>query len=143
MEQLKKDNSYFYELIKYKKPYIYKINDEYYYLGAGVFKKCNDEEISLYEDFTKELNIVKGIEYKKKEDFVKFNEYYERIVNRGDFVFNDEAVAKAINNLASLLKYLNEDEMESLYKQNDDFELACKLYGKYQSIPPRKRVGTL
>lgn len=49
--------------LRYMKPFIYKLADEYFYLGANVCHKCNAEEVIKYEIYLSELEKLDAYSY--------------------------------------------------------------------------------
>ena len=108
-------------------PLIYKIEQEHYYIGYGLFRKCTEEEISNYNEYRKEFNKVIGLPNLTKNDVSKLVALYNIVFNVNDTenILSEKEMRDEFDNF---FNELNEDQLKNLSKQHSDYikTMDCK-----------------
>jgi hypothetical protein len=116
-----KDKNEIRNTLKAKRAFIYKIKDEYYYIGKDIFRKCIHQELETYNEYTKQINIINNLGYlpEHKEDLKNLYFYFDKIWNIKEENNNNKDMEKFFEKLSNQdIKNL-ESQIENLEKVLD------------------------
>lgn len=119
----------------YKKyPFIYEVNNVYYYLGWGICKIC-DSEIAL-SYYRKYKNCIQSIGSEvlagnKEIDDGQLDQllyYFRKVKAYSDIATDEKEMSSFRNDITQFLNHLKEEEKNMLYVQLTDFVNTFHYY---------------
>lgn len=105
--------------------FIYAIDGNYYLLGNSVFRKCNESEIEIYQQYISELERIHGLTYQiESRDVRQLILLLDKILEAGnqEFCLKNEKLVKY--NLYELLRKMDENTLKSIKKQRENYTEA-------------------
>lgn len=112
------------EEINKKQGFVYKIDDEYYYMGCHIFKR---------EDDNSSTTIIKYNNYLKlnnEEDAINAKKLYRGIVSRSNGRKSEDA--NIVQRLDEFINNLDKEQYNSLKNQVESFTKLYREYGSEQ-----------
>lgn len=140
-------NTLFYKIDK-AKPFIYRVDSEYYFYSHGIFRTCTDDEIKMYSIYQKNLNKLREQINEKDEN----EQYYIlREMASAHRKYEDFELLKVLQKIREIeyKKFRTEDvialedmkrlclargELQSLEQQVKDYDLVYKGIIPYMEL---------
>ena len=92
-------------------PFIYRLNDEYYYFGATICRKCSKKEIAEYKMLKQEYELLKNLpHHPEPRDTEKFNQLFDAIISVYTLPFSNTVQEKAKNDIWAIIKYFSDSQ---------------------------------
>lgn len=121
----------------YKKyPFIYEIDNAYYYIGWGICKRCNSDMAlhyySKYKDCIQYVDL-KAIAEGRNLDNQQFDDllyYFRKVLAYSDIAVKREDMPEFRQDIYKLIKQLDDIENEKLFQQLINFVSVFHLYYK-------------
>lgn len=122
-----------YEKLHKSEPFIYEIRGTMYYIGASVFRECNEQEQHLYKQFREEFRIVQTLAGDLcKKDVERLCELFDAIKGEKIFEYQCENEDEACRELDRLLRQLSQEELSDLQiQQNNILEVYDYRVGAF------------
>ena len=114
-----------FDMLTRARGFIYAIDGNYYLLGNSVFRKCNESEIEIYQQYISELERIHGLTYQiESRDVRQLILLLDKILEAGnqEFCLKNEKLVK--HNLYELLRKMDENTLKSIKKQRDNYTEA-------------------
>lgn len=110
-------------------PFIYKINDKYYFLGSDIYRLCTDQEISLYKKYCDAFSVLEKrapetIDWLTKNDVSEIVFYFNKIISDNVTDCNNQREAKAHNQIQALILSLSDETVKDIFEQRKRREYA-------------------
>lgn len=119
--------------LSYRYPFVYKVGEQYFYIGSTVFRKCTQEEIEKHKCYIAEHSkLEKEDKYNLPRTAITFVQAIEDLINIGNSEYDCRNAGQARHNLEITLEGLDESTLEAFCKQVNDFENAIELRDRYQ-----------
>ena len=112
-------------------PFVYHIHGKYVSINNGKYYQSKDDEIELYLEYCKKMEILHGYEYdkiKKKAEFERLMKVFETLKDKVEKKHGDKNIV--LNNLTFLLEKCNEDELLDVNAQWELFQEASEFSRK-------------
>ena len=119
-----------------KYPFIYKIRDEYYIIGCGVFAVCESQPaISHFKRYREEIaklgrEYIQEKHYENKSDFEELVYIFKKVKAYADIDLPNEEKTLSKRNTLEFLDNLNYNEKDSLLEQVEDYVASFWYYSR-------------
>ncbi len=111
-----------YDMLKRSRAFIYKVDGDYYLLGHSVFRKCNENEIEIYNQYINELNRIKELTYQlENRDVKQLVLLLDKILELGEKEFLVENENIVNHKLYELLNRIDESIFEDIKRQRENY----------------------
>ena len=111
-----------FDMLTRARGFIYAIDGNYYLLGNSVFRKCNESEIEIYQQYISELERIHGLTYQiESRDVRQLILLLDKILEAGnqEFCLKNENPVK--HKLYELLRKMDESTLKSIKKQRESY----------------------
>ena len=113
-----------YTQLKDAYPFIYRVMDQHYVIGAAVFRPCIPDEIALFDKYSEEMDRLEKITYSLEAGDVRdLVGFVNKIQSAVDKEYCSAVEKTTQHQLCVLLEGCSETELEKLIQQKSRF---CK-----------------
>lgn len=118
-----------FEKFKNAYPFIYKLGNQYYYIGFYEFRECNEDEIENYEKFNIEFEKVSKLKLIEAQEVVQLNQLYKLVIKNDMNMHIDSSKENEIKkNIYNWIYSLSDEDIDDLDKQQLRFITAMNYY---------------
>lgn len=119
--------------LSYSYPFVYRIGEQYYYVGMTVFRKCTQEEIDEYKRYSKEMEKYADVDkYNIPETVGELAESLAKLMNLENSEYDDRNAGRARRELETLLEQQSKAVLAEIVEQREKFVQAIELRDRYQ-----------
>ena len=128
--------------IRYMEPFIYKLGNAYYYLGANICHECNDEEVARYDRYLDALKALDVCNYHiERKDSKNLATVVRDIMDVPNSAEPETCDSKWRFKMATKMESLNSQELQDVRRQLMDLDRAFKyIAGSYCVDKPCKQM---